>query len=217
VVEPILTGEVSPELGRTNRDVMLAMDLGLVQWTSKTGLTISNPVYTEILARHLSSGYHDIMPPPSAWKWQKPDGNVDMDQLLKEFQRFWRRYADKWEEKADYTEAFPHLLLLAFPQRLFNGGGRIEPECGAGRGRMDLGIEYNHHWYVVEIRLVHHHDGPKTVREEGSEQVRAYRDKIAPEAGAYLLIFDRRPVAKAKSWDERISWERDGDVTILGC
>ena len=217
VVEPVITGEFSPDLGRTNPDVMLALDLGLVQWTSETGLTISNPVYTEILTRHLNSGYHDIMPPPSSWQWQKPDGNVDMDKLLKEFQKFWRRYADKWEEKADYTEAFPHLLLLAFLQRVFNGGGRIEPDCAAGRGRMDLGIEYNGQWYIIEIKLVHHHDGPQTVREEGLEQIRKYRDKIARGAPAYLLIFDRRPKTKEKSWDERISWEQDDDVTVLGC
>ena len=106
VVEPIIIGEVNPDLGRSNPDVMLAMDLGLVQWTSETGLTISNPVYTEILIRHLNSGYHDIMPPPASWKWQKPDGGLDMDSMLREFQKFWRRYADTWEEKADYTEAF---------------------------------------------------------------------------------------------------------------
>jgi len=217
VVEPVLTGEFNPDLGRTNPDVMLAIDLGLLQWTSETGLIISNPVYTEILTRHLNSGYHDILPPPSSWQWQKSDGNVDMEKLLKEFQKFWRRFADRWEEKADYTEAFPHLLLTAFLQRVFNGGGRIEPECAAGRGRMDLGIEYNHQWYIIEIKLLRDHDGAQTVREEGLEQIREYRDKIAPAAPAYLLIFDRRSKTKEKSWDERISWEQDGDVTVLGC
>jgi len=182
VVEPVITGEFNPDLGRTNHDVMLAMDLGLVRWTSETGLIISNPVYTEILTRHLNSGYHDILPPPTSWQWQKPDGNVDMDKLLKEFQKFWRRYSDIWEEKADYTEAFPHLLLTAFLQRVFNGGGHIEPECAAGRGRMDLGIEYNNQWYIIEIKLLRDHDGAQTVREEGLEQIREYRDKMA--AGA---------------------------------
>jgi hypothetical protein len=217
VVEPVITGEFNPDLGRTNPDVMLAMDLGLVQWTSETGLTISNPVYTEILTRHLNSGYHDILPPPSSWQWQSPDGNMDMDKLLKEFQKFWRRHADNWEEKADYTEAFPHLLLMAFLQRILNGGGRIERECAAGRGRMDLGIEYMNRWYIIEIKLVHHHDGTQTVREEGLEQIREYRDKIAPGAPAYLIIFDRRPQTKEKCWDERITWEYDGDVAVLGC
>jgi hypothetical protein len=215
VVEPILTGEINPDLGRTNPDVMLAMDLGLVQWTSLTGLIISNPIYTEILTRHLNSGYHDILPSPTSWQWQKPDGNIDMDKLLKEFQKFWRRHSDKWEEKSDYTEAFPHLLLMAFLQRVLNGGGKIERDCAAGRGRMDLGIEYNNQWYIIEIKLVHDHDSIDTVKEEGLEQIRSYMDKFAPETPAWLLIFDRRPATKSKTWDERISWEQENDVTIL--
>jgi hypothetical protein len=106
---------------------------------------------------------------------------------------------------------------MAFLQRVLNGGGRIERDCAAGRGRMDLEIEYNHHSYIIEIKLLHHHDSHQTVREEGLEQTRKYRDRVAPDAPAYLVIFDRRSKTKEKSWDERISWERDGDVTVLGC
>ena len=217
VVEPIMTGEFAPELGRSNRDVMLALDLGLVQWKSETGLKIANPIYEEILTRHLNSGYHDILPPPTSWQWQKPDGNLDMDKLLTEFLKFWRRYADRWEEKADYTEAFPHLLLTAFLQRVLNGGGQIIPESAAGRGRMDLAVEYKQQWHIIEIKLVHHYDGPQTVREEGLEQIRSYRDKIDANAPSYLIIFDRRPKTKEKSWDERISWENDDEITIVWC
>jgi len=54
------------------------------------------------------------------------------DKLLREFQKFWRRHADLWEEKADDTEVFFHLLLQAFLQRVLNGRGRIERECAAG-------------------------------------------------------------------------------------
>jgi hypothetical protein len=218
VVQPIITGELNPDLGRSNPDVMLAMDLGLVQWTSRTGLTISNPVYTEILTRNLNSGYHDILPSPYTWQWAKPDGSLDMERMLQEFQKFWRRHSDIWEAKADYTEAFPHLLLMAFLQRVLNGGGHIERECAAGRGRMDLGIEYNQFRYIIEIKLVTQYDSPESVREEGLEQIRMYRDRFAPGgAPTFLIIFDRRPKTKEKSWDERISWENEGDVTVLGC
>ena len=82
---------------------------------------------------------------------------------------------------------------------------------------MDLGIEYNQFRYIIEIKLVHPHDGFETVKEEGLEQIRGYRDKFAPGAPAYLVIFDRRPKAKEKSWDERISFVREDDVTILRC
>ena len=217
LVEPVITGELTPDLGRTNPDVMLAMDLGLVRWRSETGLTISNPIYAEILTRHLNSGYHDILPPPTSWQWQKPDGGIDMNKLLKEFQKFWRRHSDIWEEKADYTEAFPHLLLMAFLQRVINGGGTIDREYAAGRGRTDLTVHYKGEPYIIEIKLVRSYDTPELVREDGLEQIRGYRDRINPAAPACLIIFDRRPETKLKTWDERISWEQDGDITVLVC
>jgi len=217
VIEPVITGEINPDLGRTNSDVMLAIDLGLVQWTSETGLMISNPVYVEILTRHLNSGYHDILPPPSSWQWQKPDGSMDMDKLLKEFQKFWRRHADLWEAKAEYTEAFPHLLLMAFLQRVINGGGTIDRDCAAGRGRSDMVVNYKGESFIIEIKLIRDYDSPQSVEEEGLEQIQWYRDRIAPHAPAYLIIFDRRPKSKTKTWDERIKWEQNSDIIVLGC
>jgi len=217
VIEPVITGEFNPDLGRTNSDVMLAMDLGLVLWTSETGLTISNPIYSEILTRHLNSGYHDIMPSPSSWQWQKPGGGIDMDKLLKEFQKFWRRHSDKWEEKAEYTEAFPHLLLLAFLQRVINGGGTIDRDCGAGRGRMDIFINFKGESFIIEIKMLRDHDSPTTIETEGLEQIQRYRDKFEKETPVYLIIFDRRTETKLKTWDERIFWKQSGCVEVLGC
>jgi len=54
-------------------------------------------------------------------------------------------------------------------------------------------------------------------RKKGVEQVLKYRDRFGAHTPTYLIIFDRRPESKSKPWDERISWERDGDVTVLGC
>ena len=110
-----------------------------------------------------------------------------------------------------------YIYQRAFLQRVFNGGGRIERECAAGRGRMDLGLEFQDRRYIIEIKLVRDHDSYQTVREEGLEQISVYRDMYAPDAPAYLLIFDRRLKTKEKTWDERISWEVVEDVTILGC
>jgi hypothetical protein len=217
VIESIFVGANDPSLGRANPDVEMAMDLGLVEWKSETGFTIANPIYEEILTRYLNSGYHDNLPPPSSWQWQKADGTLDMDSLLREFQRFWRKNSEIWEQKSDYTEAFPHLLLLAFLQRILNGGGRIEREVAAGRGRMDIAVEYLKRWHIIEIKLVHAWDSPEEVKEEGLEQIRRYRDRVAPDAPAYLCIFDRRPEAKRKPWEERITWTTEGGVTVAGC
>jgi len=221
VVESILVGNNDPEMGRTSPDVELAMDLGLIKWDSDKGFTISNPVYEEILTRYLNSGYHDNLPPPSSWQWQKADGTLDMDSLLREFQRFWRRNSEIWEQKADYTEAFPHLLLMAFLQRILNGGGKMERETAAGRGRMDLFIEYQGDKYIIEIKLIHSWDSREETREEGLRQITMYRDKIDANAPAYLMIFDRRDSSKSLSWNEKIYWQEEavsgGTVTVVGC
>jgi hypothetical protein len=116
-----------------------------------------------------------------------------------------------------YTEAFPHLLLMAFLQRVLNGGGNIEREYAAGRGRMDLCVEYGKYRYIIEIKLLRPYHSPAAFRQKGVEQILKYRDKFNSQTPAYLIIFDRRPESKSKSWDERISWEYDGDVAVLGC
>ena len=217
VIESIIIGDNDPTINRSSPDVELAIDLGLIRWDSATGFKISNPIYEDILTRHLNAGYHDNMPPPATWRWNTEDGRLDMDSLLKEFQRFWRRYSDVWEQKSDYSEAFPHLLLTAFLQRLTNGGGRIEFESAAGRGRMDIYVEYKGDKFIIEIKLLRSWDTPKEVLEEGLEQIITYRDKAAPGAPVYLVIFDRREEAKKKPWEERIGWETAGDVTVVRC
>jgi hypothetical protein len=216
VIETIITGNTDATMGRINPDVEYAMDLGLINWTNEQGFTIANPIYAEILTRHLNSAYHDSLPPPSTWQWQKPDGSLDMDALLHEFQRFWRKHSEIWEQKADYTEAFPHLLLMAFLQRVLNGGGSIEREYAAGRGRVDLAITYQDICYIIEIKLIHAYNSPGEVREEGLRQISMYRDRIDPMAPAYLVIFDRRPDAKQQTWDERLVWVNEGTVTVVG-
>jgi len=81
-----------------------------------------------------------------------------------------------------------------------------------------LAIEYNGKTYIIEIKLVHSYDKPAEVREKGLRQTARYRDKINKNAAAYLVIFDRRPETKQKSWDERISWEVEEDgITVVGC
>jgi hypothetical protein len=48
-------------------------------------------------------------------------------------------------------------------------------------------------------------------------EIAKYRDKAAHGAPSYLMIFDRREETKKKSWDERISWETEGEVAVVRC
>ena len=214
IMESLMVGKTDPLLSESE-GFRLCIDLGLV--TRKNGTpSVANPIYREVLARQLTIGPQDAMPEVD-WQWEKPDGTLDMDALLKEFQVFWRENSEIWEEQMRYTEAFPHLLLMAFLQRVLNGGGRIDREYAAGRGRMDLFVEYNTAKYVIEIKLVHEKQSFESVYNKGLEQTAKYRDTKAPGSGAYLVIFDRRSETKQMSWDNRISWSIAGDITVVGC
>jgi hypothetical protein len=98
-----------------------------------------------------------------------------------------------------------------------NGEGRIEREYAAGSGRMDLAVQYRGDWSIIEIKLLRKKRSYETVKEEGLEQILRYRDKIDGRAPCYLIIFDRRPGAADKSWDERLSWTVEKGVNIIGC
>ncbi|MDR3111016.1 MAG: PD-(D/E)XK nuclease domain-containing protein [Planctomycetaceae bacterium] len=214
VMETLITGNIDMDLANSDA-FRQCLDLGLV--ANKDGeVSIVNPIYREVLAREISYGAQ-IMMPNLAFRWQKSDGTLDMDALLKEFQKFWRKHSEVWESKSDHTEAFPHLLLMAFLRRITNGEGRIDREYAAGRGRLDLSVEYANKEYIIEVKLVHDYDTLKEVKEEGIEQIISYRGKFDKTIPCFLVIFDRRSVGKKLPWEERISWNVEGDVTVIGC
>jgi hypothetical protein len=214
VLETLMSGASDMTLAESE-GFRLCLDLGLV--TKERGTPqVANPIYREVLARQMTYGAQYAIPEPE-FRWETADGGLDMDALLKEFQKFWRENSEIWEQKSDYTEVFPHLLLQAFLQRVLNGGRRIEREYAAGRGRMDLMVEYKGHRHIIEIKLIHSYETPERVRERGLEQIERYRDTRAPDAPAYLVIFDRRDDTKKAPWDERITWEQESGITIVGC
>jgi ASC-1-like (ASCH) protein len=213
VMETLITGELDPNFTETEA-FRICLDLGLVAVERGTP-GVANPIYREVLARHITYGAQLAMPEPE-WQWKKADGSLDMDALMGEFQKFWRKNSGIWEQKMNYPEAFPHLLLMAFLRRVLNGGGRIDREYAAGRGRMDLAVEYNGQIYIIEIKLVREYNTYEEAREEGKEQITRYRDTIDKAAPAYLVIFDRRPESGKKSWEERLFRTDEDGVTVLG-
>ncbi|GHT49453.1 hypothetical protein FACS1894102_4160 [Spirochaetia bacterium] len=218
IVETLMSGETDQFLTQSN-EFEHCLDLGLVS-KEKGVPQISNPIYREVLARQITQGQQDAILEPE-WEWEKPDGTLDMDALLKEFQKFWRANSEVWEaqrnQRFSYTEAFPHLLLQAFLQRVLNGGGYIEREYAAGRARMDLAVEYKNKIYIIEIKLIYDYSSPQNVREDGLKQITKYRDSIDSSAPSYLVIFDRRAAGKKLPWDERIKWDEEDGITVVGC
>jgi hypothetical protein len=212
VMETLMTGEPDPLLAQ-GESFRLCLDLGLVALEKGTP-QVANPIYREVIARQMTFSTQLAIPEPE-WKWEKADGTLNMDALLKEFQKFWRSNSEVWEEKLDYPEAFPHLLLMAFLQRVTNGEGWIEREYAAGRGRMDLAVEYKGAWNIIEIKLLRQGKTFETVMGEGSRQTLGYRDRLSVKANCYLIIFDRRP--EKLSWDERLKWINSESITVVGC
>ncbi|MFP3040938.1 PD-(D/E)XK nuclease domain-containing protein [Treponema primitia] len=225
VMETLITGEPDTRLA-AGEPFRLCLDLGLVT-IERGSPVVANPIYREVIARQITFATQMAIPEPE-WKWQKSDGTLDMENLLREFQDFWRNNSEIWEQQADYPEAFPHLLLMAFLQRVTNGHGRIEREYAAGRGRMDLAVEFNGSWDIIEVKLLRQNRTFEMVQAEGKKQILRYRDNFAPTPGkralrssdggaadCYLVIFDRR--SGKLPWSERLKWIQDEEITVVGC
>jgi len=125
--------------------------------------------------------------------WATPDG-LDMKGLMAAFQTFWRENSGADRHVYEYREATPHLMLMAFLQRVVNGGGRIIREMAAGSKRLDLCVEFRGHRYAVEVKLRKRFNG------DSFGQLAAYMDTLGLDEG-WMPVFDDDP---AKSWDEKI-------------
>lgn len=211
VVQPILVGSSDPTLAE-GEEFRLCLDLGLV--TLENGVpSIANPIYREVLIRTLNYGQQLAIPAPE-FQWQKENGDLDLEALFDEFSEFWREHGDLWEQKADYTEVFPHLLLMAFFQRVLNGGAKLTREAAVGRERIDMLIEWKGYKHIVEIKLVHPRHGRQATLEKGLKQIARYADKVGRDSTQTLVLFDRTEAGRAMPWEERLRREEQGDVVV---
>jgi len=209
LVEPVILGG-TPSVDLMSDDARYVVDLGLLR-TDRKVWEAANPIYREVMVRTLSYTTQESLPAELASRWIA-DGRLDMSGLLRGFQTFWRENADIWVDKYAYREAAPHLILMAFLQRVVNGGAHIDREFALGRKRLDLCVQMGAHRYPVELKLRH---GERT-EAEGVEQLTEYMDRCGTREG-WLVLFDRRP---DRPWNERIFWrtdERDGrTIHIVG-
>ena len=183
-------------------DIQYTIDLGLIT-RSSMGLVVSNPIYREIIPRELTwitqLNFESTIQP--LW-YLAPDGRLDMQKLLTEFQQFFREHSAHWVERFDYKEAGPQLLLQAFLQRILNGGGRIDREYGLGRQRTDLLVvwPYGEQVQRVVLELKIQRKSLEYTMQQGLEQTWRYMDACGATDG-HLIIFNRDP---AIPWDDKI-------------
>ena len=198
VIEPVMLGK-DVILDDMQDDVRYVLDLGLVK--SVDGAFVpANPMYAEIIGRYLSHGIQERMKrviPETPWV--KDDG-LDMAGLMKAFQQFWRENADANAVPYGYREAYPHLVLQAFLQRIVNGGGQIVREMALGSGRLDLGVHFRGAVYAVEVKTRTYYEKS---HEKAYDQIAGYMDRLGQTEG-WLVVVD---ADLTKPWDAKIATE----------
>lgn len=180
--------DVSPD------DIQYVCDLGLLS-RSQGNLSIANPIYQEIIPRELSFATQVTIVQKVSW-YQNDDGSLNMDKLMESFQEFYREHSQIWIERNKYKESAPHIIIMAFLQRIINGGGKIHREYALGRGRVDLLVEWKQQRIVIELKLWR---GEKS-RLKGLTQTVEYMD-VSRATEGHLVIFDHK---SERSWDEKI-------------
>jgi DNA polymerase III delta prime subunit len=221
VVEPVIAGAV--QAGDTYEDdFQYVRDLGLIAPGSPA--RIANPIYREVVVRVLAAGA-ELALPVEPQRFVLADGRLDLRLLLDEFAAFWREHGEVLQAGIGYHEVAPQLVLMAFLQRIANGGGYIDREYGVGRGRIDLGIRWPYPapggsgraWQREALELKVWAPGKKDPLPKGLEQLDGYLDRLGLDAGV-LVLFDRR--AEAAPIDERTRFEeartsKGRPVTVL--
>jgi hypothetical protein len=197
IVEPLILGDDS-DLTANDDDWRFVTDLGLLR-VDRGALVPANPMYAEIIGRYLSRGEQDrmIRSVPET-PWVKDDG-LDMVGLMAAFQQFWRENSGADRDIMGYREAVPHLVLMAFLQRVTNGGGHINREMALGAGQLDLCVEFRGARYAIEVKTSANFKGEKSYK-----QCAKYLDTLKLSEG-WMPIFDK---SKTKTWEEKI-YSRD--------
>ena len=212
-IEPMILGEEN-SMDRNSDDFEYVKDLGLIR-VEREGIMPANPIYGEVIVRTLN--YNEQMSLTAKNEYEMPkyykNDRIDMNLLLQDFQSFWRENSAIWVERFQYKEAAPHLILMAFLQRVINGGGNVTRELASERGRLDLCVHYKEKRYPIEIKIFR---GQKTI-EQGIEQTFQYMNSLNCTDG-WLVVFDRN---QEKPWDEKIyqkTEELDRKmIHIFGC
>ncbi len=185
VIEPILAGGAAGQ-DLPEDDIRYAVDLGLVHWNG--GLEIANPIYGEIIPRVLATAARAYLPRLDP-VWLRADGRMDAGRLLEAFLQFWRQHGEPLMRGLPYAEVAPHLVLMAFLDRVRNGGGSLEREYAVGSGRMDLCLRYGPDTFAFELKVWR--EGRPDPVVDGLAQLDRYLLGLGLDTG-WLVIFDRR-------------------------
>jgi hypothetical protein len=205
-------------LSENDDDRRYCIDLGLVVPNAQNNLRPANAIYMEVMSRFITQEIEmALLKTLDKVHWT--DGKeIFLNDVLKEFQKFYRKGAlsfpfhDKKLIAALYDESLYSFILESFLQRLVNSDATVTRQYAQGRGAVDIGIIYNHHEYLIEIKI----KGQEKL-EDSLKQLTKYLDTNGTMEG-WLVIFDRD---RKKKWEEKITWntilyERK-TIHVVGC
>lgn len=211
VIAPMLAGELPNTDLTYNDDVAYLKDLGLLA-ISRGGARIANPIYQEVISRVLADAPESVLVDVDPRSFVRPDNRLDLDKILAEFAGFWRQEGELISVGDAYHEIAPHLVLMAWLQRVVNGGGYITREFGIGRRRIDILIRWPYtdadgkraeQREAIELKVWH--PGKADPLDQGLTQLDAYLDRLELDHGN-LIIFDRRQ--DIAPLDQRVHFEQ---------
>jgi hypothetical protein len=210
ILDPMLAGEQTAN-DVLDDDFAYVLGLGLIR-RREGRFEIANPIYREVVPRALTYiRQMQIANEPA--DYLRPDGTLDMARLMADWQIFWCEDGHLAASGFSYRESGPHRMLMAFLQRIVNGGGRIEREYGLGRGALDLVVEWRGQRHAIEVKLRRDTQTEK----RALAQVTRYLDKIGLDEG-WLVMFDLRA---RRSWKQRLASKtvKTGGkrIHLIGC
>jgi hypothetical protein len=173
-------------------------------------LEIANPIYQEVIVRVLASSVQrDIPADPRSFV--QTDGTLDMGQILREFAAFYKEHGELLAGDLSYHEVAPQLVLMAYLQRVVNGGGYVAREYGIGRDRIDLLIRWPYttpkgkrEWQLEALEVKVWRPKKADPVPAGLLQLDGYLTRLGLSHGA-LVVFDRRPSARRLAQRVRLS------------
>ncbi len=194
VIEALMAGS-NIAASAYDDDVGFVRDVGLI--SSGRSVEIANPIYREVIARVLSEPVEQYIQHETG-PFVADDGRLDLAKLLHAFADFWRQHGEIVTGSLVYHEVAPQLVLMAFLQRIVNGGGFIDREYGLGRGRIDLLLRWPYAdsggqrvWQREALELKVWREKQPDPVDEGLLQLDGYLQRLSIDHG-FLLIFDRR-------------------------
>ena len=209
VIEPMLLGL---QVDQAIADLQYVYDLGLIRLDAYQNPVPANAIYAEVLPRVLNSsaqfGLHSERIRPD---WQNPNGSLNPHQLLRNFLEFWKKDGEPMMATISYHDAAPHLVVMAYLQRVVNGRGRIEREYAAGSGRLDLLVVFGAQHMAIEVKVWRHKRSDPL--HDGLEQIERYLTRLSLDEG-FLVLFDQR--SAAPDWPLRMSVSQARTASGLG-